>query len=113
MASIGTLVLKGKSGTDYSFNLYDYGTSFSSGSGLYVFTNRHKDSSNQFVHTLIYLGKTSDLSERFNDHHKKSCIERNKANCIGVHSLSKESDRDAAEKDLLAADNYTCNEVNN
>jgi hypothetical protein len=109
MAKIGTITYKGKSKTDYTFNLYPMDTSFSEIGAVYIVTKREvKD--DKGTHTLLYVGQAEDMSTRFNDHHKQDCFDKKGGNCIGVHQLSKASDRDTVEEDLIASLNPPCND---
>ena len=111
-----TLTLKGKSGKEYSFKLSTF-DSFDdvkdgfTGHGLYVFTKRSPEGK----HNVIYLGMATTLETRFDNHHKKDCIIRNGANCLGVHQMnnSTKESRKEAESDLLAAYNFPCNDQEN
>jgi len=107
-----TYVLTGQSGKKYIFNIYSIDTSFSAVGGIYLFTRRTK-SGDTFLHTNKYLGKTNDLSTRFDNHHKEDCIVENNANCLCVMRVDSEDDRTNYETDLLLANNTTCNEINN
>lgn len=114
-----TLTLKGKSGKEYSFKLStfddfeDVKDGFT-GHGLYVFTKRYKDG-DVYRHSLIYLGMATSLDTRFEGHHKEDCIKRNGANCICIHLMNNSTpeSRKAAESDILAANNFTCNDQEN
>ncbi|WP_315823316.1 GIY-YIG nuclease family protein [Paraflavitalea speifideaquila] len=101
-----SLTLTGKSGTQYTFTLYSGMPEFNSIGGVYVFT---KAATVGGSHTVIYIGMTSDLSTRFDNHHKMPCIQKNGANFLGVLTINEESRRRNAENDLLAAYTPTCN----
>lgn len=114
-----TITIQGMSGTNYIFNVYgftkfsDLLDAFKSISALYAFTKRFPKGVS-FTHDLIYVGETGDLSNRFNNHPKKNCIMRGNANCICIHSFyGSESERLAAEADLLNAYDLPCNDKNN
>jgi len=104
-----TLNLKGKSGQNYTFILYDGIPDLGKVGGLYIFTKVNDTGS----HAKIYLGRTGDLSTRFEDHHKAECIKKNGANRFGVCLMESEKDRVKSETDLLEANNFICNEKNN
>lgn len=112
-----TLTLKGKSGKEYSFTLStfdkweDVKDGFT-GHGLYLF-GKYTEANNYVK--FIYLGMASSLSTRFDNHHKEDCIKRNGANCIGIHLMNNSTpeSRKAAESDILAANNFTCNDQEN
>lgn len=117
--NVGTVAVKGKSGKVYNFTFHTF-DSFEdvkdgfTGHGLYVFTMRYKDG-DVYRHSLIYLGMATSLDTRFEGHHKEDCIKRNGANCIGIHLMNNSTpeSRKAAESDILAANNFTCNEQEN
>jgi predicted GIY-YIG superfamily endonuclease len=110
------LTLKGKSGKEYSFKLitfdnWDDVKDGFTGHGLYLFTKRNVERK----HDLIYLGMATDLETRFDGHHKKNCIIKHGANCLGVYQMnnSTKETRKAAESDLLAAFSFPCNDQEN
>ncbi len=65
----------GKSGTTYTFTVYDLATTFRPIGGVYLFLKNRNP---------VYVGQTGDLSTRFDNHHKASEITRNGASCIAV-----------------------------
>lgn len=103
-----TLNVTGKSGTVYSFYLHPIGTSYKKIGGVYFFVKKTADS-----YTPIYVGITNDLSERFDDHHKMSCIKKNGATHLLTRAEEDEKKRQTIEKDILLAINTSCNEVHN
>jgi hypothetical protein len=105
--------IKGKSGKTYEFDIFKLDTSFNPIGGIYIFTRRYKRLDSKYYHELIYCGKTNDLSTRFDNHHKKDCIEKNKANCVCVKSVSSEQERTNIEQDILLGNNFKCNEILN
>lgn len=115
-----TTTLIGKSGKEYVFNLYsfdDFADLVSDikaeKAALYLFTNRHI-SDGEYKHTYIYLGETGDISTRYSGHHKEDCIKKHKGNCIGFWWAPEDADkRRNAETDILLANKFPCNEVNN
>lgn len=113
------LRLKGSSGKEYIFDLYEFdyfpnlGESFNAISALYLFTSRYWDGES-YKHELIYLGETSDLSKRFASHHKEDGIMSYGANCIGIFAfVGPEFQRKAAERDILNTYDFPCNNINN
>ena len=114
-----TVKIKGLSGREYIFNVYgfsrfsDLSDAFKSIPALYAFTRRFPYGAS-FTHDLIYVGETSDLSARFNNHHKEDCISRSNANCICIHSFYGTAlERMASEADILNAFDLPCNDKNN
>ena len=110
------LTLKGKSGKEYKFDLstfysFDDVKDGFKGHGLYLFTKRSSEGS----HKKLYLGMASTLETRFDNHHKKDELIAEGANCLGVYHMnnSTRETRKEAESDLLAANNFTCNDQEN
>jgi len=108
MSHIEDLTLTGKSGTNYTFQMFPLDTQFKALGAVYVITKRTQGS-NGGTHSLIYIGQTGDLSTRFDDHHKEDCFKRHGANCIGVLLNESEDRRLEIEMDLLAAYHWPCN----
>ena len=100
-----TLTLTGASKSSYKFTLYDSVEGLSAGAGCYVFVR--ETSENKF--SVIYIGHTGDLSERFDSHHKWDCItKQEKASHIGLYRTQTKAGAKAAEGDLLAIRNPPC-----
>jgi excinuclease UvrABC nuclease subunit len=109
MSNASTLDLTGSSGKKYKFYVYELGTSFKKVGGVYAITKR-TSSQGSNSHSVIYIGKTDDLSERFDNHHKQDCVDKNGANRICVRQVESEADRDSIEKDLIKNYQPKCNE---
>ena len=103
------LELTGASGRKYAFSVHQWGTSFKAIGGVYAITRAESNATGGATHTVIYIGQTGDLSERFDDHHKAACFSRNKANRICVHVEANEKTRLAIEADLIKSYNPPCN----
>lgn len=104
-----TLELTGASGKKYAFLVYPWGTSFKPLGGVYAITRATPNQSGGQTHTILYVGQTGDLSERFDDHHKEDCFNKRSANCHCVHLEANEKTRLAIESDLIANYNPPCN----
>jgi hypothetical protein len=90
--------------------MYPWETEFRALGGVYIITKRTATRGGG-THSLIYIGHTGNLAERFNNHHKADCWERHGANCIGILLEESETKRLEIEADLLAAYDWPCNEV--
>jgi hypothetical protein len=102
-----TIDWTGKSGKSYKYWIHKIGTTFQAVAGNYVFSKETKPG----YWAAIYIGETSDLSSRFDDHHQQKCIDKNGATHVHVHSNSAGADaRRAEECDIIARWNPTCNE---
>jgi len=110
MAKLGTMTLTGKSGKQYSFEVYPWGTTFSAVGAVYYISKRTPKVDGGADHAKIYIGQTNDLSERFDNHHKADCFTKHGANAISVHRDDNEDSRLAKESDLIADHNPPCND---
>lgn len=70
----------GLSGNEYTYYIYDMPGSFKAQPGNYIFC---KIVNNEWV--PIYIGETSDLSDRFENHHASSCIINSSVTHIHAH----------------------------
>lgn len=100
MGKLGNINAQGISGARYQFELYQIGTEFNPLPAVYVFLNGN---------TPVYVGETSDLSERFDRHHKAGEIQLHGANRIGVMIERNAQRRLAIERDLLSNYLWLCN----
>jgi hypothetical protein len=60
-------------------------------------------------HSVIYVGQTENLQDRFANHHKWDCMIRNSANCVCAHQVPDEARRLAIGNDLIVAYKPPCN----
>ena len=106
--------IRGRSGKLYdNFSIYTIDHEFENGKGVYAFNRRFKKNNEEFKHDVIYLGRSSDFSGRFDKHHKINCIKNENANCLCVMPVEDENERISIEKDILEANpNFPCNEKN-
>ncbi len=104
----GTLVLTGISGRKHTFEVYEYGTNFGLVACVYTVT-RQSPAGLGNSHTVIYVGQTENLGDRFTGHHKEHCFRSHRANRICVLRDNDERSRLAIEMDLVAAYAPPCN----
>ena len=109
MSKLGTMTLTGASGNKYEFNVYPLGTEFNVIGAVYYVSKRTVKADGGGEHSKIYIGQTSDMSERFDNHHKADCFNRYGANCLSTHREDNEENRLSIESDLLEAYNPPCN----
>ena len=107
MADEATIYWTGQSGKKYQHWIYDLNISFKPGAGIYIFAKETKPHS----WSPVYIGQTSDLSERFDNHHAMKCALRNGATHIHAHSNDNENRRLEEEMDLIEHWSPTCNLV--
>ena len=107
MAEAPTIYWEGQSGEKYKHWIYAMGMTFNDKKGAnYVFAKETTKGSFK----PIYIGKTGDLSERFDNHHKMPCIKKNGATHIHVHLNNSEQNRTTEENDLLQRWSTPCND---
>jgi len=99
-----TITATGESGTQYEFQIFPWGTSFNRVAAVYLVLKKQP---NQY--TVLYVGETEDLKERFENHHKQGCFDRNGKTHIGVLQEGIGTRRLRIEADLVANYNPTCN----
>jgi hypothetical protein len=110
MAAIGSIDLEGESARVYTFNIYPVDTEFKDIGAVYVFTRAVSNSQGGNVHSILYVGQTSELGTRLSNHHKGDCVERNGANRICVRVTTNQNDRLVIEDDLCKRYQPTCND---
>lgn len=107
MIEMGTIIWRGQSGREYRYySVYKIGAIFDAAPGNYVFAEEFRPG----IFLPIYIGQTSDLSERFENHHAMPCIQCNQATHIHVHRNDRgEKARLAEEFDLIVRWDPPCN----
>lgn len=94
---MATKIVDGK-----SFDVYKYGGRLTSEPGVYIVVNDNMD--------FIYIGQSENVAERFENHHKESCFDRNGATHVLVHVVHTEKRRREIEEDLLDKQSTPCND---
>jgi len=110
MAKLATITLTGISGKKYDFNVYPFNTEFNLIGAIYYISKRTEKQDGGGSHSQIYIGHTSDMSERLDDHHKASCFKSNNANCISIYKEANKQLRLEIEQDLIDAYKPPCND---
>lgn len=106
MTSERTIIWDGASGAQYRYWIYLIEDDFSAVPGNYMFAKLM--SNGKF--SPIYAGETSNLSERFDSHHKMDCIKNHGATHICVHqSAAEEETRRSEESDVIEKWHPPCN----
>lgn len=104
--SIESISVSGASGATYHFGVFAWGTKFNPVGAVYLILRKEYSSSN---YTILYIGETGDLSDRFGNHHKQDCFDINRKSHIGILVEDSESKRLNIEADLLRKYNPVCN----
>lgn len=105
MGKVTTISLKGASGRTYDFDVYPWGTQFKPLGAVYTVLKR-----NQVDYSILYIGQTGDLSERFDNHHKRFCFDQRGKSHLGIHLEPSEAKRLGIESDLLGRYSPPCND---
>ena len=95
----------GVSKQTFKYWVYPIGTSLKPEGGNYIFAKL--DMNGRWV--PVYIGQTSNLAERFDDHHAAPCILRNGATHIHAHLSADKHARVKEETDLRANYRTACN----
>lgn len=106
MSLLTKLTFTGRNGRRYLFYVYPKETTFKALPALYAFLGKRSDGR----YRVLYIGKTVDLSERFESHHKWDEATRQGfqylAVCTDVTLLGMDED----EANLIAYYRPCCNE---
>jgi len=105
MQNLDVLTAKGASGLEYTFQVHAWGTPFNAVAAVYIVLR--KDGT---LKQALYIGQTSDLSQRFENHHKSVCFDRNGKTHIAVLPEPSEQRRLAMEADLINGYRTPCND---
>lgn len=106
MVQAANLPLTGASRKAYGFQIFPWGTTFNRTGAVYAILRR--TAPNRYK--VIYIGQTGDLSQRFTNHHKQACFDRNGKTHIGVLPEPSEATRFDIETDLVRNLNPVCND---
>ena len=101
-----TIVPKGASEASYRFTVFPWGTNFNPIGAVYLILRKEFSGGK---YTILYVGQTGDLSDRFNGHHKQHCFDNNRKSHIGVLREGLESRRLNIESDLIGNYQTACN----
>ena len=85
-------------------------TDFNPVGAVYFITRRTTKPDGGGTHTHIYVGQTSDISQRLDSHHKINCFLEHNANCICIYREDNENTRVRIEADLIENYNPPCND---
>lgn len=87
----------------YALNGYDFSENieFPIKKGVYVFTSRQINEDRTISHTILYVGKTTDLNTRFQGHHKADELIKANPNCLAIHKCDTDKELDQMEAELI------------
>ncbi len=101
MACLGAVIFRGRSGTNYRFQVWPLGTKFKRLSAVCLFTKRsfqNRNFASTASHESIHIGHTEDLSTLSYD---TRYVED--SDCICVHLVDDLTQRLTVERDLVEA----------
>ena len=97
----------GTSGRNYGYWVYPIGTNLKDSPGNYIYAKAN----NLGTWNAVYIGQTSSLRDRLNNHEKEPCARQNGATHIHAHiGAFDEQPRMAEEKDLITIHKPVCND---
>ena len=100
-----TIVWQGASGTPYTYGLVPIGSTLPAAAGNYVVC-RHNGNG----YSAVYVGETSNLSERLSNHNEEGCFKRHDATHVSFRENYAGVDaRRAEEKDIRERYSPPCN----
>jgi hypothetical protein len=101
---LGSIALEGESGQEYAFAVYPFDMEFNTlTGGVYAVTRRYDRGNDEWCHRIIFIGETPHLPAYFSDHPSADRFRRAEANCICIHTDTREQSRHSKFKDLVAA----------
>lgn len=103
MPKLGTTSFIGESGKEYTFQVYSLDHTFKSACVVYIFAK--VDAANLIP---LYVGQTTDLKARLQNHEKLPCVKKLGCNCICVLSVD-EANLFHVETDLIHSLDCPCN----
>ena len=106
MARVGQQNWEGRSGQQYTFNIYTLDTSFSDASAVYIFA---RSNTQKRTWSPLYIGESGELGTRIANHEKWTCANDCGVTHIHVHGVKEESDRIEIEIDLINRWDPVCN----
>ena len=107
MTETPTIKWDGNLGEKYTYFIYPLHTSFKEEPGNYIFAQETKPS----FYKPLYIGQTSNLNHRLENHEKEDCAIRNGATHIHAHiNNNGEETRKSEEKDLIMRWSPICND---
>lgn len=110
MERLGTVVFRGVSGKDYTFDVHDLNGQLGEAAAIYVVTHAYSNGG-KIMHAPIYVGQTDNLRQRFAGHHKQACFNSKNANRLCVIKEVNATARTNAETDLINGIKPICNDT--
>lgn len=108
MSKLGTITFK-KLEEEHKFSVHNLDSSWNSVSVVYVVTKRKKTEGGCYSHSVIYVGQTGDLKERFSNHHKEKCFSEKNGDCLCLLGEKDEDKRLSIESEMIEKYTPPCN----
>lgn len=96
-------IFSGISGKPYNFIVFNMNTQFKSIAAVYIFAEHAED-----LFLPIYIGQTTDLKDRIQNHEKWPCAIRHHCNCLCIRK-TEQQDLFDIETDLIRNYATPCN----
>jgi hypothetical protein len=106
------IVLTGKSGAIYRFQVWSLETPLKAVPAAYIVTRRAQENSNynSAAHEIVYIGEASSLADPFATASDFNCFRKHGANCICIHRVEDDRRRREVAQDLALAHGTPCGE---
>jgi hypothetical protein len=106
------IVLAGKSGAIYRFQVWSLETPFQAVPAAYVVTRRARENRNynSAAHDIVYIGEAASLADPFATESDFNCFRKHGANCICIHRVEDGRRRREVAQDLALAHGTPCGE---
>jgi hypothetical protein len=101
-----TITATGASGAKYAFYVYPWGTDLKPVGGVYMVLRKGFQNGK---YDALYVGQTGNLSERFDNHHRKPCFDSNRKTHIAAMIEQSQVRRFTVEADLIRNYKTSCN----
>ena len=73
----------GSSNRVYEYEIYPVDSNWNPVAANYIFARRSPYAADRWI--AIYIGQTSDIKDRFANHHRATCISRQGATHVHIH----------------------------
>lgn len=97
----------GATGNVYSYEIYPIDSSWNPVAANYIFARRSPYATGRWL--AVYIGESSNIRERFADHHRAPCIRKEGATHVHVHLNADQGQRLFEETDLIKNISTPCN----
>lgn len=100
---------KGRSGTEYVFEIYSKSSGHPTNGGIYMLTYTHpRGHLAGFEVQILSIGESDNLRKAVTDHPRRECLRKECWNCIYLLEMEDSDKRKAVLNDLIAGNETLC-----